>query len=162
LASRNRMWWRRASGCSNRGIKLSMKSHISLSVNLYWIKTWSDLDIQCRKLIIWCEVLQVTTSRESMPKQDQMWQPSQSQREMKWQESTLYKLKLKKCILCFILSMNAALSRGISHGLPTKSQCSHSLKTQVRWVKHNGLIHFTSHQILKKPYVPIFKTECPI
>jgi hypothetical protein len=27
---------------------------------------------------------------------------------------------------------NAALSRGISHGLPTKSQCSHSLKTQVR------------------------------
>jgi hypothetical protein len=27
---------------------------------------------------------------------------------------------------------NAALSRGISHGLPTKSQCSHSLKIQVR------------------------------
>jgi hypothetical protein len=35
---------------------------------------------------------------------------------------------------------NVALSRGISHGLPTKSKCSHSLKTQVRWVKHNGLI----------------------
>jgi hypothetical protein len=27
---------------------------------------------------------------------------------------------------------NAALSRGISHGMPTKSQCSHSLKTHVR------------------------------
>jgi hypothetical protein len=27
---------------------------------------------------------------------------------------------------------NAALSREISHGLPIKSQCSHSLKTQVR------------------------------
>jgi hypothetical protein len=27
---------------------------------------------------------------------------------------------------------NVALLRGISHGLPTKSQYSHSLKTQVR------------------------------
>jgi hypothetical protein len=44
-----------------------------------------------------------------MPKQDQIWQPSQSQREMKWQESTLYKLKLKKCILCFILSIEMPL-----------------------------------------------------
>jgi hypothetical protein len=56
-----------------------------------------------------CEVLQVTTSRESMPNQDQMWQHSQSQREMKWQESILYKLKLKKYILCFILSVEMSL-----------------------------------------------------
>jgi hypothetical protein len=27
---------------------------------------------------------------------------------------------------------NIAISRGISHGLPTNSQCSQSLKTQVR------------------------------
>jgi hypothetical protein len=44
-----------------------------------------------------------------MSKQDQMCQPSQSQREMKWQESILYKLKLKKCILCFILSIGMTL-----------------------------------------------------
>jgi hypothetical protein len=55
---------------------------------------------------------------------------------------------------------NVALSRVISYGLPTKSQCSHSLKTQVRWVKHNDLIHSTSHQTLEKLYVPIFKPEC--
>jgi hypothetical protein len=35
------------------------------------------------KLIIWCEVLHVTTSKESMLKQDQMWQPSWSQKGMK-------------------------------------------------------------------------------
>jgi hypothetical protein len=45
LASMNHMWWRRASGCSIRVIKLTSKNHLSLSVNLYWIKKWSDLDI---------------------------------------------------------------------------------------------------------------------
>jgi hypothetical protein len=57
---------------------------------------------------------------------------------------------------------NATLSRGISHGLPTKSQCSHCLKTQVRIVKHNGLIHSNSHQILEESYVSVSKTECPV
>jgi hypothetical protein len=57
---------------------------------------------------------------------------------------------------------NVALSRGISHGLLTKSQCSHSIKTQVRWVKHYGLIHSTSHQTLEKSYVPVSKPECPV
>jgi hypothetical protein len=33
------------------------------------------------KLIIWCEVLPVITSKESMSKQDQMCQPSLSQKE---------------------------------------------------------------------------------
>jgi hypothetical protein len=58
--------------------------------------------------------------------------------------------------------MNVTLSRGISHDLPPKSQCSHSLKTQVSWVKHNDLIHSISHQTLEKPYVPVSKPECPI
>jgi hypothetical protein len=40
------MWWRRVSGCSIQGIKLTMKNHISLSVNLYWIKKWSDMNIK--------------------------------------------------------------------------------------------------------------------
>jgi hypothetical protein len=57
---------------------------------------------------------------------------------------------------------NATLSRGISHKLSTKSQCSHSLKTQVRWVKHNDLIHSTSHQTLEKSYIPVSKPECPV
>jgi hypothetical protein len=55
---------------------------------------------------------------------------------------------------------NAALWKGISYALPTKSQCSHSLKTQVRWVKHNGLIYSTSHQTLEKLYVSVSKPEC--
>jgi hypothetical protein len=38
-----------------------------------------------------------------------MWQLLQCQREMKWQESTLYNLKLKKYILCFILNIGMSL-----------------------------------------------------
>jgi hypothetical protein len=57
------------------------------------------------KLIIWYEVLHITTSKESMPKQDQIWRPSWSQKEMKWQDSILWKLKLIKSILYLILSI---------------------------------------------------------
>jgi hypothetical protein len=39
------------------------------------------------KLIIWYGVLQVPASKESMPKWDQMWWPSWSQKDMKWQNS---------------------------------------------------------------------------
>jgi hypothetical protein len=41
--------------------------------------------------------------------------------------------QVKKMYFIFYLEyMNAALSRGIPHELPTKSQYSHSLKIQVR------------------------------
>jgi hypothetical protein len=41
--------------------------------------------------------------------------------------------QVKEMYFIFYLEYrNAALSRGISHGLSIKSQCSHSLKTQVR------------------------------
>jgi hypothetical protein len=58
--------------------------------------------------------------------------------------------------------MNTALSRGISYELPIKFQCLHNLKTQMKWVKHNGLIHSSSHQTLEKLYVPVSKPECPV
>jgi hypothetical protein len=35
----------------------------------------------------------------------------------------------------------------------------HSLKIQVKWVKHNDLIHSTSLKTMKKPYVPVSKPE---
>jgi hypothetical protein len=38
-------------------------------------------------------------------------------------------------------------------------KAQHILKTQVRWVKHNGLIHSTSYKTLEKPYVPVSKPE---
>jgi hypothetical protein len=46
---------------------------------------------------------------ESMSKQDQMWSPPRSQKEMKWKESILCKLKLKKYILYLILSVGMPL-----------------------------------------------------
>jgi hypothetical protein len=36
----------------------------------------------------------------------------------------------------------------------------HSLKTQVRWVKHNGLTHSTYLETLEKPYALVSKPEC--
>jgi hypothetical protein len=71
-----------------------------LNQEMYW------LGDQKWKLIIRCDVLQVTTTKESMPKQDKLWQPSWSQKGMKWQESILCKLKLKKYILYLILSIS--------------------------------------------------------
>jgi hypothetical protein len=32
----------------------------------------------------------------------------------------------------------------------------HSLKTQVRWMEYNGLIHSNSHQTLKKLDAPVW------
>ncbi len=68
-----------------------------------------------------------------MPKQDQMWQPSLSQKEMKWQESTLCKLKLKKSILYLILSIGMLLYQEVYHMDCQQSlNAQHSLKPQVR------------------------------
>jgi hypothetical protein len=38
----------------------------------------------------------------------------------------------EKYFMFYLEYRNVALSRGISHGLPPNSQCSHSLKLQVR------------------------------
>jgi hypothetical protein len=103
-------------------------------------------------------------------------QPLESQCQSKIKCGNLHKVKEKwsgknqHCqaqveemyFMFYLEYMNVALSRGISYGLLIKSQCSHSLKTQVRWVKHNGLIHSTSHQTLEKPYVLVSKLECPV
>jgi hypothetical protein len=61
-----------------------------------------------------------------MPKQDQMWQSSQSQRKMKWQKSILCKLKLKKYILCFILSIGMLLYQEGYH-----MDCQQSLNAYI-------------------------------
>jgi hypothetical protein len=66
----------------------------------------------------------------------------------KWSDKNQYctSSSWRNIFYVYLEYRNVALSRVISHGLPTKSQCSHSLKIQVRWVKHNGLVHSTSHQ----------------
>jgi hypothetical protein len=68
-----------------------------------------------------------------MLKQDQVWQPSLSQKEMKWQESTLCKLKLKKCILYLILSIGISLyQEGYHIDCQQNLNFQQRLKTQVR------------------------------
>jgi hypothetical protein len=67
-----------------------------------------------------------------MLKQDQVWQPSLSQKEIKWQESTLRKLKLKKSILYLILHMMLLYQEGYHIDCQQSLNAQHSLKTQVR------------------------------
>jgi hypothetical protein len=71
--------------------------------------------IESRNKVIWITKVEIdykmwsTPSHnleESMPKQDQVWQPSWSQKEMKWQDSILYKLKLNELILYLILGIS--------------------------------------------------------
>ncbi len=115
------------------------------------------------KLIIRFEVSQVTTSKESMPKQYQMWQPSWSQKEMKWQQSTLCKLKLKKCILYLILSICMPLYQERCYiDCQQSLMLNKILNTQVRWVKHNGHTHSTSHCTRKNRMVRFSKPDGPV
>jgi hypothetical protein len=57
------------------------------------------------KLIFHVKYSKSQAPRVKMTKQDQVWQSSWSQKEMKWQQSILCKLKLKNCILYLILSI---------------------------------------------------------
>jgi hypothetical protein len=68
-----------------------------------------------------------------MPKQDQMWQPSLSQKNevatinIVQAQATINIVQAQVEGIYFIVNlqyMYTTLSRGIPHGLPTKSQCS--------------------------------------
>jgi hypothetical protein len=59
---------------------------------------------------------------------------------------TLCKLKLKKYILYLILSIDMSLyQEGCYIDYQQSLMLNKSLITQVRWVKHNGHTHYTSH-----------------
>jgi hypothetical protein len=156
------MWWRRESGCSIQRIKLTIKNHISLSVNLYWMKKLSELDIKSGN---WSYDMKYVKS-QSLKSQCQRKIICGTSHEVKrkWSDKIQYlcKLKLKELILYLILSIDCALSRRIPHELPIKSQFSYSLKRQVRWVKHNDIIHYTSRWTRKNKIVQFFKPECPV
>jgi hypothetical protein len=81
------------------------------------------------KLIIRCEVLQVKTSKESMPKQNQMWHLSWSQKEIKLWDSILMQAQVEGVNFIFNLEYTLPLYQELPHRLPIKSQCLHSLKT---------------------------------
>jgi hypothetical protein len=75
------------------------ESHISKYQSLLnqGIKWLGD---QKWKLIIRCQVLQVTTSKMSMPRQDQMWQPSWSQK--KWSGKNQFCVSSSWRNVCYI------------------------------------------------------------
>jgi hypothetical protein len=60
-----------------------------------------------------------------MPEHDQVWKPSLSQKGNEVARINLVKAQVElKYFIFNIEYRNVTLSRGISHGLPTKSQCS--------------------------------------
>jgi hypothetical protein len=76
---------------------------------------------------------------------------------------TLCKLKLKKCILYLTLSICMPLyQEGCYIDCQQSLMLNKSLNTQVRWVKHNGHTHSTSHWTRKNRMVRFPKPEGPV
>jgi hypothetical protein len=76
---------------------------------------------------------------------------------------TLCKLILKKCILYLILSIGMPLyQEGCYIDCQQSLMLNKSLNTQLRWVKHNGHTHSTSHWTRKNWMVLFPKPEGPI
>jgi hypothetical protein len=76
---------------------------------------------------------------------------------------TLCKLKLKKCILYLTLSIGMSLyQEGCYVDYQQILMLNKSLNTQVRWVKHNGHTHSTSHWTRKNWMVRFSKPEGPV
>jgi hypothetical protein len=73
---------------------------------------------------------------------------------------TLCKLKLKKCILYLILSIGMSLYQEGSYiDCQQGLMLNKSLITWVRWVKHNGHTHSTSHWTRKNWMVRFPKSD---
>ena len=76
---------------------------------------------------------------------------------------TLCKLKLKKYILYLILSIDTPLyQEGCYIDCQQSLMLNKSLNTQVRWVKHSGHTHSTSHWTRKNQRVQFPKLEGPV
>jgi hypothetical protein len=156
------MWWRRVSGCSIRGIKLTMKNHISLSVNLYWIKKWSDLEIKSGN---WLYGVKYSKS-QPLKSQCQSKIKFGNPHEVKRKNVTRFNImqaQVEEVVFMFNLEYRLPLyQEGYHMDCWQSLNAQRSLKTQVSWVKHNGLIHYTSHWTRKNKTVQFPKLECPI
>jgi hypothetical protein len=139
-----------------------MKNHISLSVNLYWIKIWNDLEIKSEN---WSYGLKYSKS-----------QPPRVNAEVRSNVATLIKSKgdevttinivqdqVEEFYFIFNLEYRLPLYQEGYHMVCQQSvNAQHSLRTQVWWVKHNGLIYCTSHWNRKNRTIRFPKPECPI
>jgi hypothetical protein len=86
-----------------------------------------------------------------------MWQLSRSQKEVKWQQSTLCKVKLKKCILYLILSVGMSLYQERYHidcqqGL--NAQQSLKPPSEMSETQWPHTLHISLNQ--EKPDVPVW------
>jgi hypothetical protein len=96
------------------------------------------------KSMIQFEVSQVTTFKSQSQRKSSCGNP-QSQKEIKWQQSTLCKLKLKKYISYLILSVGMPLYQERCYiGCQQSLNAQQRPKIQVRWVKHNIRTHHIS------------------
>jgi hypothetical protein len=139
-----------------------MKNHTSLSVNLYWIKISTDTEIKSGN---WSYSVKYSKSQPLRVNAEARSNVTtlMVSKEMIWQESILCKLELKKYILYLILSVGLPLyQEGYHMDCQQSLNAQHSPKTQVRWVKHNYLIHSTSHWTLENKMFQFPKLEHPV
>jgi hypothetical protein len=72
----------------------------------------------------------------------------------------LVQAQIKELFLYLILSIGMSLyQEGYRMDCQQSHNAQHSLKTQVRWVKHNSFIHYTSHWTRKNKTVQFPKLE---
>jgi hypothetical protein len=102
------------------------------------------LGYQKWKLIILYEVLQVTTSKGSMPKQNQMWHLSWSQKEMKWQDSILMQAQVEGVDFIFNLEYSLSLYQEGYHMNCQQSPNAH-IAQKPKWDEWNTKASYTTH-----------------
>jgi hypothetical protein len=145
------------------GIKLAIKNHISLSVNRYWIKIYSDLEIKSGN---WSYGLMYPKSQPPKSQCQKTRSSVATLMKSKWDEVAtiiLCKIKLKKCIFYLILSIGVPLyQEGCYIDCQQSFMLNKSPNTQVRWVKHNGHTHSTSHWTRENWMVRFPKPEGPV
>jgi hypothetical protein len=99
---------------------------------------------------------------ESKSNQDQMWQPSWSKKEIKWQESVWCKLKLKKLFLYLILSIGCRSIRRDTIWIANKVSMLTLPKNPSDMSETQWPHTLTSHWTRKNKTVRFPKLECPV
>jgi hypothetical protein len=142
-----------------------MKNHISLSINLYWIKIWSDLEIKSENWLYGVKYSKSQLLRVNTEVRSSVATLMKSMRN-EVTRINIVQSQVEELYFIFNLEYMLPLYQEVYHMDCQQSlNAQHSPKIQVRWVKHNDLIHCTYLWTIEnrmflftKPDVPVCQT----
>jgi hypothetical protein len=139
-----------------------MKNHISPSVNLYWIKISSDLEIKSGN---WSYIYSIP-SHNLLKVNDKARSIVATLMKSKRDEVArinIVQAQVQELYFMFNLEYRLPLyQEGYHMDCQQSFNAQHILKPQMRWVKHNDLIHYNSHWTRKNRTVQFFKPDGPV